>query len=92
MGYSSDISDKDWELVQEDFAPYGTGRRRQHDIREIVNAIRYVVRTGCQWRLLPKDFPHYKAVLYYYYKWRDNGFWEKLQEKLHKKLRVQKGR
>ena len=92
MGYPSDIADDDWEQVKESFAPYGTGRRRQYEIRAVVNAIRYVLRTGCQWRLLPKDFPHYKAVLYHYYKWRDSGFWEELQERLHKKLRVQEGR
>ena len=92
MGYGSDIPDSDWEQIEESFAPYGTGRRRQHEIRAVVNAIRYVLRTGCQWRMLPKDFPHYKAVLYHYYKWQKSGFWEELQAKLHKKLRVQEGK
>jgi transposase len=92
MRYGSDISDADWAQIKESFAPYGTGRRRKYEIREVVNAIRYVLRTGCQWRLLPKDFPYYKAVLYHYYKWRDSGFWEGLQGELHKKFRVQEGR
>ena len=92
MTYPSDICDNDWEHLKGSFAPYGTGRRRKYEIRSIVNAIRYVLRTGCQWRFLPKDFPYYKAVLYHYYEWRDNGLWEEVQEKLHKQLRIQEGR
>lgn len=92
MAYETDISDEEWEHVKEYFAPYRTGRRRQHDIRAIVNAIRYMQRTGCQWSLLPKDFPPAKAVKYHFYKWRDSKLFERMQEQLHKKLRVQEGR
>ena len=87
MAYASDISDDEWNLIKHHFAPYSTGRPRTHDIREIVNAIRYQQRTGCQWRLLPKDFPPLKAVWYHYVKWRKSKLWEKIQAELLKKLR-----
>ena len=92
MSYRTDIGDAEWDLVKEDFAPYSTGRRRQCDIRQIVNAIRYQQKTGCQWDLLPNDLPPYRLVQYYFYKWRDNGFWQELQQKLHRKLREALGR
>ena len=87
MGYRTDISDREWEIIAKDFAPYRTGRKRDHNIEEVINAIPYQQKTGCQWDLLPNDFPPHKAVKYYFYNWRDSGFWEDLQQKLHKKLR-----
>ena len=52
--------------------PYTTGRPRKVDLREVINAIFYLNKTGCQWRYLPKDFPHYTLISYYYHKWVDN--------------------
>ena len=92
MAYKTDISEREWEEIKEEFAAYPTGRPRQHDIREIINAIRYQQRTGCQWSLLPKDFPPAKAVKYHFYKWRNSGLFERLQYRLHEKLRMQEGR
>jgi len=58
------------------------GRPRKHDIRQIINAIRYVMRSGCQWRLLPKDFPPWQTVYDYYLRWRQNGKWEEIHDAL----------
>ncbi|MGL9758656.1 MAG: transposase [Wolbachia sp.] len=52
--YPSDISDKEWKIIEPYFEPKKTGRPRKHSIRTIINAIRYMMRTGCQWRQLPK--------------------------------------
>ena len=71
---------------------YTTGRPRETDLREIVNAIFYLNKTGCQWRYLPKDFPSYKLVSYYYHKWVDNNTWAMINIALHRKVRKELGR
>ncbi len=68
LPYDSDLSDEEWLLIeplvkQKD----GAGRKRTVDTREIVNALYYITRTGCQWRYLPHDFPYWEQVSYYYY-------------------------
>ena len=67
-------------------------QKRQHNLRIIWNAILYLVKTGCQWRMLPRDYPHWSAVYYYFKKWKDNGLFEDVldhlnqrERKLHKK-------
>jgi putative transposase len=93
--YPSDLTDEEWQLLEpifEEIEPYTTGRPREKDLREIVNAIFYLNKTGCQWRYLPKDFPSYKLVSYYYQKWVDNNTWEKINTILHRKLRKEMGR
>lgn len=86
--YGSDLNDKEWEMI----APYvtkskNTGRPRSVSRREIVNAIFYQNRTGCQWRMMPKDFPDYKLVMHYYYLWMRNGTLEKIHSELVTKCR-----
>ena len=61
-------------------------------VREVVNAILYLVRTGCPWQYLPNDFPHPSNVRYYFYKWRDDGTWQDLNDRLREQVRVQAGR
>jgi putative transposase len=93
--YPSDLTDEEWQLLEpvfEEVEPYTTGRPREKDLREIVNAIFYLNKTGCQWRYLPKDFPSYKLVSYYYHKWVDNKTWEKINTIIHRKLRKELGR
>jgi hypothetical protein len=70
--YPSDLTDEEWEIIQpifEPLDPYTRGRPREVDVREVLNAIFYLNKTGCPWRYLPKDFPHYTVVSYYYHKW-----------------------
>ena len=91
--YSTDLSDPEWDLL-EPLVPKAKrgGRPEEYPKREIVNAIRYVVRTGCQWRLLPKDFPQWTTVYHYYRDWRLDGTWKKIHDRLRGDVRVQAGR
>jgi putative transposase len=93
--YPSDITDEEWEILKEaleEIEPYTTGRPREVDLREVLNAIYYINKTGCQWRYLPKDFPSYLLVSYYYQKWVYNKTWEKLNTALRQNLRKKNGR
>jgi putative transposase len=73
-------------------APLPGGRPAHWSRREIVNAIPYVLRTGCQWHLLPHDFPPYKTDYDYYRQWRRNGLWERINTVLRERLRIELGR
>jgi len=84
--YPSDLTDFQWDNIEHLF-PQGdgtTGRPRTYDLREIVNAVLYLARGGCTWRMVPHDFPPWKTVSYYFYTWRDQGLWEQV----HHILRV----
>jgi len=93
--YPSDLIDEEWEILEPIFnelEPYTVGRPRKSDLREILNAIFYLNKTGCPWRYLPKDFPPYKLVNYYYNKWTENRLLEKVNTVLRQRLREKKGR
>ena len=93
--YPSDLTDEEWGILEpilEKADPYTTGRPRQVDLREVVNAIFYLNKTGCQWRYLPKDFPPYTLVSYYYHKWVDNHTWEQINTAIRQQLRKERGR
>ncbi len=77
--YPSDLTDQQWNLI-EPFIPREKkrGRPREADMREIINAILYVTRSGCQWKMLPHDFPPKSTVYEYFARWRDNGKWDVL--------------
>lgn len=81
--YASDCTDKEWAIIAPKLAqPAGPGRKRTIDLRAVVNAIFYRTRTGCQWRMLPKEFPDWRHVWYYYKKWTKEGTWARLNEAL----------
>ncbi len=92
--YPSDLTDRQWELIK----PYlplerkGRGRPQELNLREVVNAILYVVRTGCQWESLPGEFPKHNSVFYHYRKWCRDGTWRRLNEALRQQERRQQGR
>lgn len=91
--YDSDLSDQEWELIEPDLAQKpGRGRKRTVNIREVVNAIFYLLRTGCQWRMLPKEFPDYRHVWYYFNKWSRDGTWERINQKLRRQVRQAAGK
>jgi len=93
--YPSDLTDEEWEIIQpilEQADPYTTGRPRTVDLREVVNAIFYLNKTGCQWRYLPKCFPSYTLVSYYHHKWVDRGILEKINTGIRQELRKELGR
>lgn len=81
--YASDLTDAEWALIADVFplARRG-GRPRGTDLREVVNALFYMARTGCQWRLLPKCFPPRSTVQGYFYAWRDLGLWRSVNHLL----------
>src|SRR5215467_938286 len=91
--YASDLNDHEFELIAPHVAQKaGSGKKRTVDIREILNAIFYRTRTGCQWRRLPSDFPAWNHVWYYYRTWRDDGTLELVNTLLRRAIRVQAGR
>lgn len=86
--YPSDLSDKEWALIADLVKPDPSGGRpSKYPCREILNAIFYVAKTGCQWRYLPKNLPPWKAVYMQFLRWRDNGKIEHIYDVLHRKLR-----
>ena len=86
--YPSDLSDAQWALIEPHLPVYPGGRPRKTDLRQVVNAIFYVLRTGCQWRFLPKDFPPKSTVWRYFDEWRSNGTFELIHDLLRKKVRA----
>src|SRR6202046_259641 len=71
LRYASDMADAEWAVIEPHLPPPAKcGRTRETDLREVVNAIFYIAQTGCQWRLLPKDFPPYSTGQRYFYAWR----------------------
>ena len=92
-GYDSDLPDEQWALIEPLLPPPATaGRREKHPRREIVNAILYVVRTGCAWRLLPREFPPWQTVFWYFKRWRADGSLDRVHDALRDRLRDADGR
>jgi len=91
--YLSDVTDREWQVIEPSLpVAVGVGRPRKYPFREIVNAIYYLVRTGCQWRMLPHEFPHWKTVYHYFRLWRRSGVWERIHRAVRERLRVALGR
>jgi putative transposase len=87
--YLTDLSDAEWECIEGLLpTPQNEGRPRLHSLREILNAIFYVVRSGCAWRLLPHDFPPWKTVYHYFRIWRVDRTWERMHAALRQRVRV----
>ena len=91
--YASDLSDQEWAIL-EPLIPQAKpgGRPRSVDMRQILNGIFYMLRSGCAWRLLPHDYPAWSTVYDYFRKWRNAGVWEQIVTTLRERLRVQAGR
>ncbi|MGH8775828.1 MAG: IS5 family transposase [Jiangellaceae bacterium] len=86
--YPSDLTDKQWPLLEPLLPPPSTaGRHEKHPRREVVNAIFYVVRTGCSWRQLPLDFPPWQTVYWYFKRWNAEGAVDRLHDALRDQLR-----
>jgi putative transposase len=94
--YPTDLSDVQWHILEPLLMAVlnqnNRGRPREVDLREIVNAILYVLRTSCAWRLLPHDFPAWQTVYGYFRRWRDSGVWEQLNDALREAVRLEAGR
>ena len=91
--YPTDLTDEQWEVMEPCLpAASKRGAPRVVNLREIMNALLYVDRTGCQWRMLPHDFPDWQVVYDYFRDWRDNGTLKRLNDSLRIKLRLRDGR
>src|SRR5215217_6882357 len=87
--YSTDLTDAEWERLELHVPPPNKrGRPKTHSSREILNAIFYVLKSGCAWRLLPRDFPPWETVYWWFRRWRVDGTFERLKAALRERLRV----
>lgn len=87
--YPSDLSDKQWNWISGRFpVPEKMGRPKKYSTRQVVNAILYITRTGCQWRQLPRDFPPWRTVYYYFSTWTDSGLLKDIHDAVRRGVRI----
>ncbi len=93
LPYETDLREAEWQILAPFvLTPKLRGRPREVDLREVLNAIFYLLRTGCMWRLLPHDFPKWQTVYYYFRQWKADGRWVQMHEALRRQLRRAAGR
>jgi putative transposase len=91
--YPTDLTDAQWERLAPLIPPPKPGgRRRTVEMRAVCNALFYIDRSGCQWRMLPKEYPNWKTVYWYFTRWQDDGTWERITDALRRAVREQVGR
>ena len=91
--YPSDLTDRQWEKIKPLIPPPKSGGRpRIVQMREVLNGIFYLVRSGCSWRMLPNDFPPWGTVHYYYWRFRREGLWQRINDTLREMVRLQEKR
>ena len=91
-GYASDVTAEQWALIEPLIPVYECGRPRELAMRSVVNAIFYTLKTGCQWEMLPKEYPNHNSVYYYFGRWSREGVWENINTVLREQVRVREGR
>ena len=93
LRYASDLTEREWQLIAPFLPPTkAVGRPRTTDLREVVNAILYLLRNGCPWRMLPTEFPPRSTVQRYFYAWRDDATWQRINHHLLMAVREAEGR
>jgi putative transposase len=91
--YSSDLSDAQWAILEPLLPPpVPAGKPRTTDLREVLNAVFYVLTSGCAWHALPHDFPPEGTVRDYFHRWRRSGVWERIHDTLRRQVREQAGK
>jgi transposase len=91
--YDSDLTNSEWAILTPFIPPaLPGGRPRKHDIREVLDAIFYISRGGCAWRLLPHEFPPWQTVYHYFRAWRKAGLWKQIHDALRERARMLAGR
>jgi putative transposase len=90
--YPSDLTDEQWEVIQPLIPVNRVGRPRQVEMREVLNTILYLARSGCQWDMLPHDLPPKSTVYDYFAQWRDDGTWQIILDALRREVRMAAGR
>ena len=88
--YSTNLTDKQWQVIEKIINPQE--RKRKYSLRNIMNAILYLLKTGCQWRMIPKDFAPWESVYYYFSKWKNEGVIEDLLDNIRSQVRTKSGR
>ncbi len=93
QAYPSDLSDSEWRQLEPLLpAPKPGGRPIKYPRREVINAIMYVLRSGCPWRMLPHDLPPWRTAFHYFRTWRKDGTWERVHEAVRERVRTSDGR
>ncbi len=94
VGYASDLTDEQWAIIAglDINKHWGPGRPMHLELRAVINAILYILRTGCQWRYLPSEYPNYNSVYYHYHKWCWDETWERVNTALREQVRREAGR
>ncbi len=93
LAYSSDLSNEEWEILEPLLPPEKPGGRpRKYPMRDVIDAIQYVLRAGCAWRLIPHDLPHWQTAYQTFRAWRQDGTWQRIHDQLHELLRTRMGR
>lgn len=87
--YPSDLTDNQWQVIKELLE---NGTRRRYKLREIMNGILYITKSGCQWRMLPNEYAPWQTVYYYFRQWKFNGVLEEIHDFLVHKVRLKKGK
>ena len=87
--YPSDLTNRQWEVIK---SIVDNGRKRKYSMREVLNAILYVTKSGCQWRMIPTNYPPWQIVYYYFYQWSRSGRLSNLHDTLVKHTRIKSGR
>ena len=91
--YPTDLTDAQWRTIAPLIPPAKPGgRHREVDMRAVINGIFYIVRAGCAWRMLPKEYPPWGTVYYYFARFKKDGTWQRIHDALRTRVRVQNGR
>jgi putative transposase len=90
--YPTDLKYTEWLLIMDYFPTHRLGRPRKWEMWQIIKAILYVVQAGCQWRMLPTNLPPWRTVYGYFWRWKRQGLWKRINEGLVKKIRTLAGR
>jgi putative transposase len=90
--YPTDLKYTEWLLIMEFFPTNRLGRPRKWEMWQIINAVLYMTRTGCQWRMMPTNLPPWQTVYGYFWRWKRQGLWEQLNDVLVQKVRTKAGR
>jgi len=89
ISYPTDLNDSQWQVIKQFL---NTRRKRKHDLRKVLNAIMYLVKTGCQWRMLAAIYPNWQTVYYYFSKWKNQQILERIRCFLVRHARLKQGR
>jgi putative transposase len=93
LTYTTDLTDEEWHILKPLLPPKKTGGRpRKYPIREVLNAIQYILRGGCAWRLMPHDLPHWQTAYQTFRAWGHDGTWLRIHDQLRDEIRARMGR